>query len=434
MLRQFNRFLALAVVIALALYITLTNPEAATIKLGPSISISAYAGVIYLGVFFFGVLAASIVALFFGLKGWFRERKLRAAERSRQAFFDLFKKARNFMANHEWNAARALWETVLSRDPDNVIARVELSTCVENLGDAKEALRVLDETRASSHASAEVLMRAAELNRKLGNNTAARDNLSILVAESPSRLALETARDIAEDLGQIDDALGYQRELEKVGYASDEIAQAKVRLLFAHLVQSAEHEAALKDALVIFVKKHPHYLPALERLADIQLNQGHVDECAELLVKAAKASPNDSSKWSRVINLWLSVAPGDFQRRADRALAAARSATQGAHGSARIDAELVLAKTLLAVNRPEEAQASLEGLDKLAGREGTTISALQEQSRLHLLGLSLSRLGQAKETGPLWEKLVEPALPATNTGKRPVLSDRGEPSPTFSTP
>jgi tetratricopeptide (TPR) repeat protein len=434
MLRQFNRFLALAVVIALALYITLTNPEAATIKLGPNISISAYAGVIYLGVFFVGVLAASVVALFFGLKGWFRERKLRAAERSRQAFFDLFKKARNFMANHEWNAARTVWETVLSRDADNVIARVELSTCMEHLGDLKEALRVLDETRASSHSSVEVLMRAMELNCKLGNKTAAQDNLSILVAESPSRRALETARDIAEDMGRIDNALEYQKELEKVGYASDEISLARTRLLFAHLIQSAEHEAALKEALVVFVKKHPTYVPALEKLADIQLNQGHVEECAELLVKAAKASSHDSSKWSRVINLWLSVAPGDFQRRAERALAAARSSTQGTHGASRINTELVLAKTLLAVNRPEEAQATLESLEKLATREGTTISPIQEQNRLHLLGLSFSRLGQAKETGPLWEKLVEPALPATNTGKRPVLSDRGEPSPTFSTP
>ena len=135
MLRQFNRFLLLAIIIALALYITLTNPESATIHIGPNISISAYAGVLYIGVFFIGVLAASIVALFFGLKGWFRERKLRAAERSRQAFFDLFIKARNFMANYEWQAARSLWETVISKDPDNIIARVELSLCLESLGD-----------------------------------------------------------------------------------------------------------------------------------------------------------------------------------------------------------------------------------------------------------------------------------------------------------
>jgi tetratricopeptide (TPR) repeat protein len=434
MLRQFNRFLLLAIIIALALYITLTNPESATIHIGPNISISAYAGVLYIGVFFIGVLAASIVALFFGLKGWFRERKLRAAERSRQAFFDLFIKARNFMANYEWQAARSLWETVISKDPDNIIARVELSLCLESLGDLKEALRVLDETRASSHSSTEVLMRAMTLNRALGNKTAAQDNLSILVAEAPSKRALEVARDIAEEMGRTDDALNYQRELEKVGYSSDQTAAIRTRLMYAHLVKSSEHDAALKEALTLFVKKHPTYVPALERLADLQLNQGQIDECAELLVKAAKASPGDTAKWSRVIDLWLSTAPGEFQRRAERALAAARSSTQGIHGSARIDTEFVVAKTLLATNRPQEAQQLLNALDALAEREGTKVSRTQEQTRLHLTGLCLSRLGQAKETAPLWEKLVEPGLPATNTGKRPVLSDRGEPSPALSTP
>ena len=434
MLRQFNRFLFLAIIIALTLYITLTNPESATIRIGPNISISAYAGVLYIGVFFAGVLAASIVALFFGLKGWFRERRLRAAERSRQAFFDLFIKARNFMANHEWQAARSLWEAVISKDPDNIIARAELSLCLENMGDLKEALRVLDETRASSHSSTEVLMRAMNLNRALGNNTAAQDNLSILLSEAPSKRALEVARDIAEEMGRTDDALNYQRELEKVGYSSDQMAAIRIRLMFAHLVKSSEHEAALKEALTLFVKKHPTYVPALERLADLQLKQGQIDQCAELLVKSAKASPGDTAKWSRIIDLWLSTAPGDFQRRAERALAAARSSTQGIHSSARIDTEFVVAKTLLAVNRPQEAQQLLNGLDTLAEREGTKISTTQEQIRLHLTGLCFSRLGQAKDTAPLWEKLVEPALPATNTGKRPVLSDRGEPSPALSTP
>lgn len=434
MLRQFNRFLALGLIIAAALYITLTNSSSATITLGPNLSLTTYAGVIYIGVFFIGVIATSLVALFFGLKGYLRERKLRAAERSRQAFFDLFVKARNFMASHEWRAAQGVWENILSRDPDNIIARVELSVCIERLGDKREALRVLDETRAASHASTEVMYRAVELNRALGNRTAAQDNLSILVADAPSERALTLARDISEEMGKVDAALNYQRELEKVGYSSDDVVEAKTRLTFAHLVASSTNDTVLKDGLLLFVKKHPSFVPALEKLAAIQLGQGNVDESAELLVKAAKASGGDSSKWSAVINLWLNVAPGDFQRRAERALAAARSATQGLHGSARIDAELLLAKTLLAANRPEDARHLADHLPALAEKEGTQISPAQEQTRTHLLGLCLSRLGQAKDTGSLWEKLVDPTLPASNTGKRPVLSDRREPSPALSTP
>jgi thioredoxin-like negative regulator of GroEL len=417
MLRQFNRLIALALLIAVTLYITLTNSETATIKLGPNITVTTYAGVIYLGVFFIGCVVASVVALFFGFKSFLRERKLRAAARSHQLFFDLFLKARSFMASEEWSAARALWEQVLQQDPGNTIARVELATCVENLGDAREALKVLDTMRASNHMNAAVLFKAVELNRKLGNNTAAKDNLALIVQEAPTKRALELARDIAEELGRIDDAMDYQRSLEKIGHISEEMVEAKTRLSFAQLVGSVENENSLRETLTIFVKKNPTFVPALE-----------------LLVKAAKLSEGDLSKWNTIIDLWLRSAPGDFSRRADRALAAARSATQGLHGAKRIDAEFVVAKTLLAVNRAEDARGLLESISTLTEKEKISLSPSQTQTRTHLMGLCMARLGLSKDTATLWESLVEPTLPAAETGKRQVLSDRGEPSPVLSTP
>jgi thioredoxin-like negative regulator of GroEL len=292
MLRQFNRLIALALLIAVTLYITLTNSETATIKLGPNITVTTYAGVIYLGVFFIGCVVASVVALFFGFKSFLRERKLRAAARSHQLFFDLFLKARSFMASEEWSAARALWEQVLQQDPGNTIARVELATCVENLGDAREALKVLDTMRASNHMNAAVLFKAVELNRKLGNNTAAKDNLALIVQEAPTKRALELARDIAEELGRIDDAMDYQRSLEKIGHISEEMVEAKTRLSFAQLVGSVENENSLRETLTIFVKKNPTFVPALERLAQLEIARGRLEEGAELLVKAAPTVPS----------------------------------------------------------------------------------------------------------------------------------------------
>ncbi len=434
MLRQFNRLIALALLIAVTLYITLTNSETATIKLGPNITVTTYAGVIYLGVFFIGCVATSVVALFIGFKSYLRERKLRAAARSHQLFFELFLKARSLMASQEWRAAQAIWEQVLHQDPENTIARVELATCVENLGDSREALKVLDTMRASNHLNAAVLFKAVELNRKLGNNTAAKDNLALIVQEAPTRRALEMARDIAEELGRIDDAMDYQRALEKIGYISEDMVEAKTRLSFEQLVTSVENENSLRETLTIFVKKNPTYAPALERLAQLEISRGRLDEGAELLVKAAKLSEGNLSKWTPVIDLWLRSAPGDFSRRADRALAAARSATQGLHGAKRLDAEFVVAKTLLAVNRPEDARTLLENLTTLTEKEKVSLSMSQLQTKTHLIGLCMARLGLAKETASLWESLVEPTLPAAETGKKPPLSDRGEPSPALSTP
>jgi thioredoxin-like negative regulator of GroEL len=434
MLRQFNRLIALALLIAVTLYVTLTNSETATIKLGPSITVTTYAGVIYLGVFFLGCVIASLVALFFGFKSYLRERKLRAAARSHQLFFELFLKARSFMASEEWGAARAIWEQVLHQDPDNTIARVELATCIENLGEPREALRVLDSMRASNHTNAAVLFKAVDLNRKLGNNTAAKDNLALIVQEAPTKRALELARDIAEELGRFDDAMDYHRALEKVGHISEDMIEAKTRISFEQLIRSVENETSLRETLTIFVKKHPQFVPALERLAQLEIARGRLDEGAELLVKAAKLSEGDLSKWDTVIALWLRAAPGDVSRRADRAVAAARSATQGLHGAKRIDAEFVVAKTLLAVHRADDARTLLENVSALAEKERVGLTPVQAQIRTHLLGLSMSRLGLSKDTASLWESLVEPTLPVTETGKKPLLSDRGEPSPVLSTP
>lgn len=434
MLRQFNRLIALAILIAITIYITLTNSETATIKIGPNMSVTTYAGVIYLGVFFCGCVVASIVALFFGFKSYLRERKLRSAAKAHQLFFELFMKARSLMASEEWSAARAVWEQILHQDPDNSIARVELATCYQNLGDNREALRVLDAMRANSNLNAAVLFKAVELNRKLGNSTAASDNLALVVREAPTKRALELARDIAEELGRIDDAIDYQAALEKVGYMTDEMREAQTRLLFAQLVASVENQSSLRETLTIFVRKHPTFAPALERLASLEIAAGRLDEGAELLVKAAKLSPGDLSKWTAIIDLWLKTAPGDFQRRADRAVAAARSATQGNHGAKRIDGEFIVAKTLLAVNRADDARALLDDISKIAEREKVNLSPQQIQTRTHLTGLCLARLGLAKDTGSLWESLVEPTLPAANTGKKPLISDRNEPSPALSTP
>lgn len=434
MLRQFNRLIALAILIAVTIYITLTNSETATIKVGPNISVTTYAGVIYLGVFFCGCVVASVIALFFGFKSYLRERKLRSAARTHQLFFDLFVKGRSFMASEEWSAARAVWEQILHQDPDNTIARVELATCFQNLGDTREALRVLDTMRASNHLNAAVLFKAVELNRKLGNNTAASDNLALIVREAPTKRALEVARDIAEELGRIDDALDYQRALEKIGYTSDEMIEAKTRLTFTQLTKSVENQSSRREALTIFVRKHPQYVPALERLADLEISAGRLDEGAELLVKAAKLSPGDMSQWTTIIDLWLQTAPGDFQRRADRAIAAARSSTQSTHGSRRIDSEFIVVKTLLAVNRADDAKALLDEIPKMAEKEKVSLSEDQIQVSTHLKGLCLSRLGLAKDTGVLWQALVEPTLPETSSEKRAVVSDRSEPSPMLSTP
>lgn len=433
MLKQFNKFLIFAILVAAALYVTLTNPETATLKLGPTLHVTTYAGVIYLGVFTLGCVAASMVALFFGFKSYLRERKLRSIERTRQAFFELFVQARCHMASTEFGAARDVLEQILRHDTNNVIARVELSHCLESIGDLREALRVLDETRHSSRRSSEVLFRAAELNRKLGNNTAASDNLALIVAKGPNKRALELIRELSEELGRPDSALEYQNALEKTGYRSEEMTQIKTRLTFANILRESKDEATLRQALPPFIKRYPNYAPALDQLAQLEINLGHLDNAAELLVKAAKAANGDPARWHKVVDLWLNAPQVEVRSRADHALAAARSATQNTRGLFRIKAELFVARTLLAVTRAEDAREVLNSIQTLAEKEGVQLTPELIQEQIHLKGLCLSRLGLIREAAELWQHLVEPAQGSTASKAIP-LSSRSAPSPILSTP
>jgi tetratricopeptide (TPR) repeat protein len=437
MLRQFNRFLVVALVCAVVLYITLTNSERATLKLGQNISITTYAGLIYIGVFALGCVTASLCALFFGLKSYLRERKLRAHEKSRQLFFDLFIKARGLMAAQEWGAAREIWEKVLRHDHANVIARVELADCLESLGDPKEALRILNETRAESKQSPEVLFKAAELNRKLGNNTAASDNISLLLVTTPSKAALEMARDSAAEVGNLDTAIEYQNQVERMGYSEPEVEEARLALLLKRVLKENPSKDTAATALAQFVKKYPIYAPGLEAQAEVLLALGNLDQAAEALVKAAKHSSGDCSKWERVVNLWLTQASGDFVARANRAISAAKSASQDRSGERRLEAELLLARTLLRANRPEEAHKTVSGLQALAEREGTILSPQLTQQTTAILGLSLARLSKTAESAALWQQIVFPGESTANerSSKGSLLtSARAEPSPALSTP
>lgn len=435
MLRFFNRLLVTLLLVGTALIITLTNSEPATIRVGNWFQVSSYAGVIYLGVFSAGCIAASIVGLFFGLKAYFRERRLLATERNRQAFISLIEKSRSLMAANEWAKAQAGWEAILRKDPENIVARVELSKCLEQLGDPREALRVLDATRAGSRRNIEVLFRAAELNQLLGNNTAAMDNLALIAGEAPSKRSLEMARETSENLGRIDDALEYHSELERLGMEGSNSKAVRARLTFAQIVRDSPDATTLRETLIGFVKRHPFYTPALEKLASIELDALSFESAAELLVKVAKASPGDLSKWRVVIDLWLNKWPGDARKKAERAIAAARASTQDSKGATRIEAECLVAETLLSLNKVEDALLLLDELPTLLKREGLESDRYLQSLIIGLRGVCFTRLGRTKDTFELWENLLKSSVEGTSVTSAVKLAANGtEPSPTLSTP
>jgi tetratricopeptide (TPR) repeat protein len=464
-LKHLNKLILLIAVVAAVLYLTLNNPESATLKLGPSLSISTYAGVLYIGIFLLGCTVASLVALLFGLKGYIRERRLKSRDRARDSFFETIVRARDLMAVGDWGAARSVWEGIVHRIPNNSVALVELSRCVESMGDPCEALRILDTTRQKSSltpatkVSSELLIQAAKLNLALGNRTAALDNLKLVIKDDPSRAVLEMARDTSESLGLYREALSYHDQLEGLGFRSGgggggsgaaESDNIRARLNLKEIVGDGNGQglnitpASQRTELLQLTKRHPSYIPALERLAELELLIGSRELASEYLLRAARLAKSDIELWRRAVNIWLTPQPASpkvnratiDRELSERAIRTARTPLKDLHGEARVEGELLLIETLLRVNHLEDAERALDNLSSVIERELGAISTDIIKRIAIQRGHLLAQSGRARETADLWRILAgTPESEATQKSRREQSGcEIDEPSPSLSTP
>lgn len=404
MLRQFTRFIVIAFVVGIAIYITLTNSETATIRLGSSNAITSRAGVIYLGVFASGCLFSIIIALFFGAKGFFRERKLRTEARKHRELLASFTAGCDLMAIQEWRSAQDHWEDVLLNDASNPVARVALSRCLEMLGDRDEACRVIDSAREQGSQSAAILVRANELHRAMGNLVVARDNLSLIAKTHPSQFVLENLRDLNTALGDFSEALAVQDTLDRLGFKGVSGDTSRASILFKKL-QTSTSETERSSALSDLVKRYPSYVPALQLAASQASLNGNIELSADLLMRVAKISKL-SQDWKAIIDLWLNDSKLPQERKAKGAIAVARTATKSQEGLQRLEAELQLIGVLLTTNHLDEAEGLLNQFHTLASKHVETLPQMLQKRFLLYKGLFLSQAGQARDTGVLWQELV----------------------------
>src|SRR5262245_19615796 len=127
MIRNLYKIIAACVAIAgITLYLVLMNREVITLSLTGSRTITAPAGAIFIVVFLFGGICTAIVASFFGVKAYFRERRLTRQEDQRKRFYQGLLEARGYLASRQWDKAHRKWEELVRKDPTDLIARVEL--------------------------------------------------------------------------------------------------------------------------------------------------------------------------------------------------------------------------------------------------------------------------------------------------------------------
>lgn len=429
MIARFNKLLLAFLLVGTALYIVLLNTETSTLNITNAWSLSAASGVIYLTLFGAGIFCAACVGLIIGFKSYLRERRLKSKLAQSESFYRGVLQARALAAAGEWQRSLSAWEQIKKKDPTDAIARVEMSRALEASGDPEEALRVLEENRAIDPSNIELLFRTADLQRTLGNKTAALDNLALVLAQGPNRRALLLARDLAESLGRTKDALSFNQQLEELLGSNEDLESVRTRLEFRSLIaENSGNKIILRDELRSLCKRRPTFIPALQYLAQLEIESSNFDEAAQQLIRAAKAS-HSTSFWNEVSRLWIQ------QKQPEKALAAARSATKETSGESRIIAELELIRIQLELHMLDDARRHFEGFSSLVQSTGLTLPDELKQQQLVLRGYFLALTGQHAAALEVWKELAQQGSEVPRSLFAPALAIRSNaPAPQLSTP
>jgi len=429
-LGRINRIISLFLVVALFVYIVIINANPIRVFITPQNFLTASAGVFLIGAFWIGVFFAGTIAAVFGIKAHFRERRLHAQERLHRTFLDNLLNARSFSASHEWARAQAEWQRLAARDPTAILARLELAHCLQEIGEKKEALRILDQARAAQPENSEVLLRAAELNLELGNKTAAIDNLALVLYHRPNRRAAALARDLSRELGRLEDALEYQRQLEDLGDESESGKELRTCSEYQRIISAYQSDPTnLRDELRAFTK-HSLYEPALEKLAELEQAAGDSDQAAQALLKLARLK-SSAAQWGRVVNFWLSC------QLPDRALAAWKLAVRELSSSEQIKARQELVRLYLNLNMLEEARRELDGLQP-GLKANAPVDQLSKNElilrQIALEGLYFYKRGAYDRSAAFWNQIFEPETELGPHSISGAFQSANGPSPALSTP
>ena len=100
MLKIVRTVLILLLILAIVISIVISNNQSITVQVGGE-PITANAGVILIATFIAGGIFSGIIAMYFGVKGYLRERKLKNRERDRITFHEGMLAARGFLVTEE---------------------------------------------------------------------------------------------------------------------------------------------------------------------------------------------------------------------------------------------------------------------------------------------------------------------------------------------
>ena len=349
-------------------YLYYLNPQPVTVSLGGTKPFEVPLAIALIFTFGSGALSIAFFLLLFGLKirfqNW-RAQRQAATERHHQ---QLHQSARDKLALGDFAAARNIFGKIISRDPEDLSARVSLARSYQKENRLREALSVLDDARANQKKSIDLLMLAAELNQGMGNNTAAHDNAALVLTLAPGNpFALRLLVQSASGLARFNEAIEYQKELIKSA-SGEKLAQEQQALAHLELElakqQNLGNRAGLRKEVEAVLRRHRDFLPALRLLAEIALEENATEEAGRYLIRIFLLS-GDTGCLEELALAWLKLNNPQKALQALHTVLEQRSVEPWII----LRARLVLCELLLQLEMVDEARQELELLGTPASKD-----------------------------------------------------------------
>jgi tetratricopeptide (TPR) repeat protein len=304
------------------------------------------------------VLLGGVVRAFLGgVDGW-RERR---RDKKREAIDRLRQEGRSRLWSGEFESAGRTLEKVVRREPEDVDSVIALAQAHEERGELEKALVVLQSGRARLGADPRLLTFLGRFALRSGNAGAAIEALREAVRTRPGSpfLLSELASALAAE-GRFAEAADTARRrlaAEKEPARREEAREALATLSYrgaTAMGPSRERDETLKRLM----SEDPDFLPPRVLLAGQARARGEVRVAEKLYREGLRRGPR-GILLERLAS--LHVGAGDAQR----ALGPLRDACSG---NRLAGPRLILARTLIAADKLEAAEAELADLARTAPR------------------------------------------------------------------
>lgn len=305
--RAFKVLLFILLIGIICIWLYSYNPSSVTVSLGPTLNWQSPLAVVLLLCFAAGALLVGLVALIIGAKRSLRDWRAGKQKKRLRNHQQMLSNAREQIAFGNKVEAERIFRQITAEDRGNILAWLMLAELLEEKGDLRDALQVLDRARLLHNDNFELLLRAAELNEKLGNTTAALDNIAIFLAKKPTNIAaLKQAACYAAKIKRFADAVGFAKELQRI-LAPEErkewqvcLASFELQRIYQASPQSSEE---LYQALLDFTNNYRDFPQGLAALAEVEESR-QIADAAKLWSRAYELSANEEYL-RRLAELWL---------------------------------------------------------------------------------------------------------------------------------